>query len=276
MARDEDQPVPLPLQRSVVLVLLLALAVAAWAVIVWDDLTSMDSTSPATGLRVALFLAMWVVMMVAMMLPSTAPMILAFHRMQAGKRELHDTFISTWAFVVAYLLVWCGFAVYAGALASGVGGVRTAASKAEVGGVILMLAGLYQLSPFKEVCLAHCRTPIDFTGSSSGNGVPDAFRMGLLHGVYCLGCYWMLFVVLFPLGMSIVAMVAVTLVVLAEKTLPSPRIVTYATAVVLVLYGALMSVTPQLFPTAGKDSSATMPAEMPMKMQGTGSAPAVR
>jgi predicted metal-binding membrane protein len=236
----------------------------------------MDSTSPATGLRVALFLAMWVVMMVAMMLPSTAPMILAFHRMQAGKRELHDTFISTWAFVVAYLLVWCGFAVYAGALASGVGGVRTAASKAEVGGVILMLAGLYQLSPFKEVCLAHCRTPIDFTGSSSGNGVPDAFRMGLLHGVYCLGCYWMLFVVLFPLGMSIVAMVAVTLVVLAEKTLPSPRIVTYATAVVLVLYGALMSVTPQLFPTAGKDSSATMPAEMPMKMQGTGSAPAVR
>jgi hypothetical protein len=71
-----------------------------------------------------------------------------------------------------------------------------------------------------------------------------------------------------------VAMAAVTLVILAEKTLPRPRVVTYATAVVLVLSGALMSVSPQFFPTVGKDSTATMPADMPMKMPGT--APAMK
>ena len=105
-------------------------------------------------------------------------------------------------------------------------------------------------------------------------GPSGGFYMGLIHGLYCLGSYWMLFVILFPLGMSIAAMTAVTLVILAEKTLPRPRVVTYATAAVLVLYGALMSVTPQLFPAVGKDSSATMPANMPMQMPPTGYGPA--
>jgi predicted metal-binding membrane protein len=142
--------------------------------------------------------------------------------------------------------------------------VRTTASTTEVGAVIRMLAGLYQLSPLKEFCLAKCRTPMDFTVAPSRSGTMGAFYMGLVYGLYCLGCCWLLFVTLFPLGMSIPAMAAITLVVLAEKTLPSPRIVTYATAVVLVLSGASMAATSQLFSSVGKDSSTTRPAEMPM------------
>src|SRR5262249_3830733 len=156
----------------------------------------------------------------AMMLPSAAPMILAFHKAQAEKHQPDDASLSTWLFVTAYLLVWWGFAVYAGALAAGVSGTGTVANTTEVGGLILMSAGLYQLTPLKEFCLSKCRAPMDFIAISWADGPRAAFYMGLVHGLYCLGCYWMLFLILFPLGMSIAAMAAVTLVILAEKTLP--------------------------------------------------------
>lgn len=246
--------------------MLLALAATAWAVIVWRDLNGIIDTARASHpsvLHVVVFIAIWAVMMVAMMFPSATPAILTFHKAQAGKQQLHDAFISTWLFVTAYLLVWWGFAIYAGGLAAGVSGVSTSATAAEVGGLILMLAGLYQLTPLKEVCLAHCRGPMDFPENSWRSWRSGAFYMGLVYGSFCLGCYWLLFLALFPLGMGIIAMLAISLVVLAEKTLPSPRFVTYATAAVLVLYGAVMSLTPQFVPTFGKDTSATAPAEMP-------------
>jgi predicted metal-binding membrane protein len=89
--------------------------------------------------------------------------------------------------------------------------------------------------------------------------------MGLLHGAYCLGCCWLLFVILFPLGiMNVAAMAAVTLIILAEKTLPSPRLASYATAGALVLYGAVVITSPQLLPTFQQDGGAPVPAEMPM------------
>jgi predicted metal-binding membrane protein len=89
--------------------------------------------------------------------------------------------------------------------------------------------------------------------------------MGLLHGAYCLGCCWLLFVILFPLGiMNVGAMAAVTLIIFAEKTLPWPRLVPYATAGALVLYGALVITSPQLLPTFQQDGGAAMPAETPM------------
>jgi predicted metal-binding membrane protein len=276
---DEAQPDPLPLERNAILVLLLALAAAAWAVLVWQQYDTMDMTmaSPVMSLRALLFPAIWVVMMVAMMLPTAAPMILTFHRVQAGKRQLEDAFVSTWVFVAAYLLVWAlaGLAAYAGVLAVKTGGVRTAASTAQVGGVILMAAGIYQLTPFKELCLSRCRTPIDFITTSWRDGTAGAFRMGVLHGVYCLGCCWLLFVILFPLGMNFGAMAAVTVIIFAEKTLPWPRLAPYATAVALVLFGALVTVSPQLLPTFPKDGSVGMPEEMPMTMPQRGNARAM-
>ena len=274
---DKAQPDPLSLQRNVILGLLLALAAAAWTVLFWHDHNTMHTTmAPSSmGLRAALFLAMWAVMMVAMMFPTAAPIILAFHRTQADKHQVHNAFVATWVFVAAYLLVWWGFAVYAGTLGSGASDLR-AASSAELGGVIIMIAGLYQLTPLKEFFLSKCRTPIEFTVTSWRGGTAGAVEMGLLHGLYCLGCCWMLFVILFPLGMTVVAMAAVTLIILAEKTLPWPRAVSYSVGAMLVLYGALLTVTPQLFPTVGKNSNATMPAEMPMKMLATGSAPIMK
>ena len=141
--------------------------------------------SPPIGLRAPLFLASWVVMMVAMMFPTAMPMILTFHNVQAVKYQLDDAFVSTWVFVGAYLLVWAlaGIAAYAGVLAAETAAARAAltpAAEAQVGGVILLIAGLYQLTPLKELCLSKCRTPIRFIMTSWRDGTAGAFRMGLL------------------------------------------------------------------------------------------------
>jgi len=90
------------------------------------------------------------------------------------------------------------------------------------------------------LCLRECRMPIATTTWHSAT--TDVFRMGLLHGLYCVGCYWPLFITLYPLGMSVGAMAVITLIVLAEKALPWPTPVRYTTAVVLVLYGAMVAI----------------------------------
>ena len=277
-ARDTPRLDSLLLQRNTTLVLLLALAAAAWAVLVWHHRdVNMDMASPAMVLHAPLFLAMWAVMMVAMMFPTAAPMILAFQKVQAAKRQPDDAFVSTWVFVTAYLLVWAlaGIAAYAGVLVAEMASVRSAlgpTSAAQFGGAFLMIAGIYQLTPLKEICLSECRTPIVMT--SWHDDAAGAFRMGLLHGLYCLGCCWLFFVVLFPLGMNVGTMAVVTLIIFAEKTLPWPTVVRYTGAVVLVLYGALVIASPLL--TFPKDGSAARPAEMQMKMPGSGSTPAIR
>jgi len=97
-------------------------------------------------------------------------------------------------------------------------------SAARLGGAILCAAGIYQFTPWKAFCLARCGHPVGFIMRSWRGGLGGAFRMGLLHGLYCLGCCWLLFAILFPLGMmNIVAMAAITLLILAEKTLPQRR-----------------------------------------------------
>jgi predicted metal-binding membrane protein len=253
---------PLAFQHNVILGLLLGLAAAAWVLLAWqgagDDMDmdmEMAMASPTMGMRAPLFLAIWVVMMVAMMFPTAAPMILTFHKVQAGKRARGEAFVATWVFVLAYMLVWTlsGVVAYAGALAAEAVAARTAlssATAARIGGGVLIVAGLYQFTPLKDLCLSKCRTPISFIMTSWRDGVSGALRMGLLHGAYCLGCCWLLFVILFPLGiMNIAAMAIITLVVFAEKTLPWGRPVTRAIAVALVVYGAVVLAAPQALPT---------------------------
>ena len=240
----ETQLDPLLVQRNIILILLLMLAAAAWAVLVWAPMSmDMPPTSPVTGRYATLFLATWVVMMLAMMFPATAPMFLAFHKEQSAKYQPDDAFAFTWIFVAAYLLVWAlaGIVTYIGDL--GAIAVRHSLGPviaAQFGSVIIMLAGIYQLTPLKELCLRECRMPIATTTWHSAT--TDVFRMGLLHGLYCVGCYWPLFITLYPLGMSVGAMAVITLIVLAEKALPWPTPVRYTTAVVLVLYGAMVAI----------------------------------
>lgn len=266
---------PLSLQRNLVLGLLLVLAAMAWALLAWQaGWAEMDArmASPTMGLRAPLFLAIWVAMMVAMMFPTAAPMILTFHRVQAGKRQRGDAFVSTWIFAAAYLLVWAvsGIAAYLGALGAEAVARRTAlppTGAARIGGMILIGAGLYQLTPLKDLCLSKCRTPIGFIVTEWRDGAAGAVRMGLLHGAYCLGCCWLLFVLLFPLGvMNIAAMAALTLLIFAEKSLPWGRAPARIAAGVLIAYGALVLADPQFLPTFTAAETA-IPTAAPMPMR---------
>jgi len=249
---DDAKTDPSSYQRNVILALLLTLAAAAWAVLVWHHHgvnMDMRMASPTNaGLRAFLFLAIWTVMMVAMMFPTTAPMFLAFHKEQAAKRKPDDAFVAAWVFVVGYLLMWviAGAVAYFGELvAVAVHSILGPVSAAQFGGAILILAGLYQLTPLKEVCLSECRTPIATT--TWHDEKTDPLQMGLLHGLYCVGCCWLIIVALFPVGMSVGAMAAFTLIIFAEKALPWPTLVRYATAIVLILYGALLIASVQTF-----------------------------
>ena len=120
---------------------------------------------------------------------------------------------------------------------------------ARLSGVVLLIAGLYQLSPLKDICLAKCRTPLQFLLTSWHDGYGGAFRMGLEHGAYCLGCCWLLFVILFPLGlMNLAVMALVTALIFAEKVLPIGRQISKLVGAGLIIYGALIIFLPVALP----------------------------
>jgi len=192
--------------------------------------------------------------MVAVMFPTAAPMILVFARVYASKKERGQPLVPTWVFISSYLLVWTLFGVLAYMIALGTEELGKQSmwlmdNAARFGGSVLVLAGLYQLSPLKHSCLSKCRTPMNFILSSWREGYGGAFRMGLEHGLYCLGCCWLLFIILFPLGvMNVAAMAVITLLIFAEKSLyVGPQIAKIA-AVMLIVYGILVVFMPEMLP----------------------------
>ncbi len=234
------------------------LAAAAWAVLVWqssvadtDDMENMLTMD----MGVPLFLAIWVAMMVAMMFPTAAPMILTFATVQHGKQQEGKPYVPTWVFVGAYLAIWTAFGALA--YAAALGATELAGNStwvmdnaARIGGGVLILAGLYQLSPLKNICLSKCRTPMTFILTSWRNGYGGALRMGFEHGLYCLGCCWLFFVIVFPLGMMNVAVLAaIVLLVFAEKSLPFGQRVRQLAAAALLAYGALVVFVPSALPS---------------------------
>lgn len=243
-------------QRNVILGVLLVLAAVGWIVFIDQARTPMHmehgmSMGPdlTMGRSWGLFYAMWVAMMVAMMFPAAAPMVLMYGRMQRSRP------LSVALFTGSYIVLWFAF----GALAFLLGAfVETQASKsdwvamnwARAGGTLLVLAGIYQLTPLKDVCLRHCRTPLGFVMSHWRSGNAGALRMGLIHGLYCMGCCWLFFLVLVPLGvMNVAAMVAVAIVVFAEKVMSWGRGFGRVAAIGFLVYGGLVMFRPELLPT---------------------------
>jgi predicted metal-binding membrane protein len=255
---------PLARPRTAILGALVVLAAVGWGVVVWqagsDDSMSMHhghemGVDFTMGLAAPLFLAMWVAMMVAMMFPAAAPMILLFDRVERGKRDAGRSYVPTAYFLGAYLAVWTAFGAVAFTLAVGIDRLAAdsewiTAEWARLGGLLLIAAGLYQLSPLKEICLSKCRSPMAFLMTSWRDGKVGAVQMGLLHGGYCVGCCWLLFVILLPLGvMNVAAMIVVALLVFGEKVLPGGNRLARAAALVLVVYGIVVTLFPDALPT---------------------------
>jgi len=254
---------PLTRERNLILVSLLALAAGAWALLIWQWASSDNDMMGLTmGMSAPLFIAIWVAMMVAMMFPTAAPMILMFHRVHTTRQERGQPFVPTWLFVSSYLLVWTVFGVVAYGTAVGLEGLADRSAwmtdnAGRIGGGVLVAAGLYQLSPLKRACLAKCQTPLSFITTSWREGSTGSFRMGLEHGLYCLGCCWLLFVILFPLGMmNVGAMALITLLIFAEKSTPVGRQTASFAALGLVAFGLLVIFLPNLLPTVMDSASA--------------------
>jgi predicted metal-binding membrane protein len=234
--------------RLGLIALLFALAALAW----WstaDRMRGMDE-GPGTDLgTLGWFLGVWIVMMAAMMFPSVAPTVALYSRMTKARDPVAPLVFSS-----GYLLMWTGVGLLAFAIADAGGrflGDELSWDRAGrwVAGGTLVLAAAYELTPLKNVCLSHCRSPLGFLLGSWRGGLAGALQMGVKHGAWCVGCCWALMASLFALGvMSIAWMAFVAGLIAAEKTLPWGRAVTYATAVLLVALGVLVVAAPDAIP----------------------------
>jgi predicted metal-binding membrane protein len=199
------------------------------------------ATSTAHAVELAL---MWAVMMAAMMLPGAAPMILFYTKISGERAAGRQGVGSSGLFALGYLIVWFVFSGAAVLLqlaferyALVSPAMRT--TSAALAGVVLIAAGVYQLTPAKRACLRHCRSPLEFVMLHWRPGARGALAMGLRHGAYCVGCCWLLMLLLFVGGVMNVAWIGgIALYVLVEKTVPAGHWVSRAAGVVLVLWGA--------------------------------------
>jgi predicted metal-binding membrane protein len=193
-----------------------------------------------------LMFGMWWVMMVAMMLPSAAPMILLFALVNRRSQVKGGPYVPTAVFAGAYVVAWGGFSVIAVALQWGLERAELlspmmASGDVAFGGALLALAGTYQLSPLKHACLRQCRGPIDFISRHWRAGRQGAFRMGVHHGLYCIGCCWALMALLFFGGaMSLYWIAGLALFVLLEKTIPPGHRLASLSGLGLVAWGVAL------------------------------------
>lgn len=166
---------------------------------------------------------MWLAMMQAMMLPTALPVMLLYRRCLRTDRQRRAKLA---LFGAAYALMWVVFAaVLTGLQALGellrVLEPMSLRLPPKLGAAALLLSGLYQLSPAKATCLAHCQSPLGFLQRHARPGLAGAWWTGLHHGLYCLGCCWALMLVLLVVGaMNLWGMAMLSLLVLAEKILP--------------------------------------------------------
>jgi predicted metal-binding membrane protein len=205
----------------------------------------MAGMQPWTATEFGLRLAMWAVMMVAMMVPTAIPMTLLYAAVARKAAAQHSPVAPAFVFVAGYTAMWAVFSVVAtvaqraldqAALLS----PMMVSRSAWLGAVLLIAAGVYQLTPLKSACLRNCRAPAQFLSRYWRNSRLGAFRMGLRLGAYCLGCCWVLMGLLFVGGvMNLLWIAAIAVFVLAEKTIPFGVIGGRVAGAAMILTGAL-------------------------------------
>ena len=262
---------PLERGRLALIGLLLALSVVGWLV-TGDRMDGMDA-GPGTALgSLGFYVISWVVMMAAMMFPSISPMVLAYRRVERRRSELGRAMPgSTALFVAGYLVSWTVFGLFAYALLEviaslSIGWLSWDDGGRYIAGGIIVAAAVYQLTPAKDVCLTHCRSPLDFVLGYWRNGRAGALWMGVEHGAWCVGCCWALMAALFALGvMSVGWMLFVAGLIAIEKLLPWKAIANRGISLVLVALGLAVALAPGQVPALTlPDSAAARDAMMRM------------
>jgi predicted metal-binding membrane protein len=244
----------LPLRDRITLwTSLTAITALAWLYLIRMPMTPGDlggvaarilSAVPAQWATLWLIFMMWAVMMAAMMIPSASPMILTYARIarsQGGTITLRVTL-----FAAGYLAAWTIFSAVATAVQAGLAQASVISNSLSttplIGAAILLAAGLYQLTPLKRGCLSGCQSPIGFLMTHWRGGAAGAFRMGMAHGTFCIGCCWLLMALLFVAGvMNLVWVAAITVFVLLERATRYGRAIANVSGVALIAAAIVMA-----------------------------------
>ena len=242
--------------RALVALSILTLCALAWVYLIYlvSEMPPMASGTVSMSMAMpaghawgvpdfAAMFVMWSVMMVAMMLPSATPMIVLYEKVNRKRESRGKTRNPIALFIGGYLLIWIGFSVLAtlmnwalhsgGLLSSMMGQVTPV-----VAGISLRAGGTYQWTTLKYACLTHCRSPVGFLMAHWHEGRWGAARMGAHHGLFCLGCCWLLMVLLFVLGvMNLLWIAVLTVFVLAEKVVPRGHLLGRIAGLLMIGWG---------------------------------------
>ena len=235
--------------RAVVVTALLGIVVLSWLYLVFS--AGMDMrTGRMEGMahawspsHFAAMLLMWIIMMAAMMLPSATPMILLHAAMMRRGREQGRVLPATGIFALGYFVIWIAFGLAATSLqwaldAAALLSPGMAMSNKVAATGIVIAAGLYQWTPLKQSCLRRCRSPLDFMLTYWREGAWGSLAMGVRHGAFCLGCCWMLMLLLFVGGiMNLLWIAGLSVFVLVEKTAPAGHWAARLAGVALAAWG---------------------------------------
>ena len=236
-------------ERAFVVAGLVGVSLIAWVYLISEaetfhragvGLPRMELWSP--GDFVLVFL-MWSIMMVAMMVPSASPMVLTYATIRRKQHPDEGAFGATGAFLLGYVILWTAFSALATVAQWGLQRAALISSAGEstnavFAGGLLLVAGIFQWTPWKRACLTRCRSPFLFIMTSWRDGTRGALMMGLEHGVFCLGCCWALMAVAFALGvMNLWWMAALTLLIAAENLLPQGELFSRVTGAALLACG---------------------------------------
>ena len=242
---------PRPVATAIV-VALLACAAAAWLLTIRQS-SSMAGMGGVAMLGAGLFLVTWVLMMVAMMLPTVAPMVLTHASIVRSRGEGS---LASVAFVLGYLVVWAAAGLVPLTIIQLLGATDLGAAGAwlpRAAGAVVVIAGVYQFTPLKNVCLKACRSPLAFMLTHDfGGGPRAAARAGMSHGLYCLGCCWALMAVLAIVGLMNLAWMAVIAVVFfLEKNWRYGVLLSRISGAVCVMIGVAVIAQPDLLQLLG-------------------------
>ena len=259
--------------RLVVAVSLGAIVALAWGYVFWlandMDMGGMDMTgfrmipagigimapanAPWKAIEFAFVFAMWAVMMVGMMAPSAAPMILMYARVGRQGQTEGKPFAPAGWFAGGYFLVWTGFSLAATTVQWGFERAdlldsQMASVSNVLGGIVLVLAGVYQWTPLKDRCLVQCQSPVGFLMRHGGfrSDATGCLVLGMRHGAYCVGCCWLLMALLFVGGvMNVLWIALLALLVLVEKLAPFGRWVARVAGIACVAAGVWILLSPR-------------------------------
>lgn len=243
--------------RFIVLTALSLICILSWLYIIYlynqmypmnmDALFfAMPMTAKWSWTDFVLLFLMWFVMMIAMMTPSVTPLVIIFTLINRKRRQQQNPYVPSGYLLGGYFLVWAVFSLFATLLQWLLQRVallnpEMVTTSKVLGGVILITAGTFQFTPLKNTCLHNCRSPMGFIHQYWKDGKNGALRMGIQNGIYCLGCCWILMILLFVSGiMNILWIAIITLFVLIEKVLPSVKVISFIAGFALIAYGIII------------------------------------